>query len=267
MSAVLEHGAVGWDDRRTVRYYKAFCRRHSRYRKANAMLAAHSDLRGGQCVLDLAAGLGHTAEAILPYLDDMGRILCVEPAAAMRTAGARRLSDPRICWKAACPATGRFDRIVCGAAFWQLRPLEVTCRQLAGLLAPGGALCFNVPALYLGVPDEPGGGQDPWLLQLPARLAEEHALADAAIEPLPDPDEMEALLMEAGLRPKRWAYRLRITQDAYRDWLKIPVLTNGLLPDLDPDQRARRLDQAFQTVDAASWRWERWLGWIAWAPK
>jgi hypothetical protein len=75
---------------------------------------------------------------------------------------------------------------------------------------------------------------------------------------------LERLLEEAGLRAERWSFRIRLTQEAYSDWLKIPVLTNNLLGGIDPDERARAIDAAFTRIDPRSWRWERWSGWTAW---
>lgn len=257
---------IGWDDPRTVRYYEAFCARHPRYREANRVLIERAVLAPGQRVLDVAAGTGRTAEAALPWLHRQGRIVCVEPAAAMRAVGQGRLADRRVTWTDRLPEPpARFDRILCGAAIWQLAPLGETFRRLAALLEPDGALCFNVPSLYLGEPDEPGAGRDPFLLDLPALLATDRAAAAPAVEPLPDAAGMDALLAAAGLRPRRATMRFRLTQEAYRDWLKIPLMTNFLLPDLDPDERARLIDEAFARVDAASWRREAWAVWTAWA--
>jgi len=257
---------IGWDDPRTARYYEAFCARHPRYLEANAALVERAALAPGQRVLDVAAGTGGTAEAALPWLHRQGTILCVEPAVAMRARGVARVRDRRVTWPARLPEPpARFDRILCGAAIWQLVPLGTTLARLAVLLAPGGALCFNVPSLYLGQPDEPGGGRDPHLLELPALLGEGRVAEAPAGERLPDADGLDAMLAEAGLRPRRSAARFRLTQAAYRDWLKIPLMTNFLLPDLDPDARARRIDAAYARADAESWRWEAWTIWTAWA--
>ncbi len=108
---------IGWDAPRTAWHYEDFCRRHERYREANAALVAHAALGPGQRVMDVAAGTGRTAEMVLPLLGGCGSILCLEPAAAKRAAGQTRLSGPRIHWTAAWPEDGeRFSRILCGAA-------------------------------------------------------------------------------------------------------------------------------------------------------
>jgi len=183
----------------------------------------------------------------------------------MRATGRNRLRDKRVSWSSKWPpSSARFDRILCGAAIWQLRPLADTFERAAHLLKPGGALCFNVPALYLGIPDEPGGGQDPRLLALPALLADGRLADDEPCEPLPSVETIETSLGQQGWISVRWEGTYRFTQEAYRDWMKIPVLTDTLLAGTDPQERARTLDELFQELDAKSWKREHWIGWTAW---
>jgi SAM-dependent methyltransferase len=259
----------GWDDPETAHYYERFCDQHSRYDRANVALLRHARLKPGLRILDFAAGTGRTAEAALPFIGD-GTVICVEPALAMREAGRKRLTDPRVVWREALPEeAARYDRILCGAALWQITPLSQIIQRLAVLLSPTGELIFNIPALYLGLPDPPGGGDDPALLMLPAAIAEDNPDGVTrpeqaqSIEALPDMAAIDQLLLEAGLSAERWSYRARFTQASYRDWLKIPVLSNHLLPGLDADSRAKRIDSAYRRVDEASRRWEHWCGWTA----
>src|SRR5262245_43528497 len=150
---------IGWNHPDTAYYYEAFCAAHPRYRVANESLAWHADIAPAHRVLDVGAGIGDTSEAILPWLSDAGRVIAFEPAEAMRRIGQRRVRDPRVLWVDALPE-GPFDRILCGAAIWQMLPLEATLRRLSNLLAYEGTFCFNIPSLYLGEPDDPGGGED-----------------------------------------------------------------------------------------------------------
>ena len=255
-----------WDQTATARSYEAFCGRHGRYREANQELAAHASIGPGQRVLDVAAGTGRTAEALLPNLGPDGRVFCFEPARAMGRAGARRLRDRRVRWLAEWPDSGTFDRIVCGAGIWQLLPLAETFARLADRLRSSGALSFNIPALYLGIPDQPGAGRDPLLQELAARVTDGRTPTAGRSEPLGGPDTIDAQLREAGLIPTRWSFEIRLTQAAYRDWLKVPPMTSGWLGGLTPEQRTERIDRAYAAVDRESWRWERWLGWTAWKP-
>ena len=254
----------GWDHPQTAAYYEAFCRAHSRYRAANAALIRHARIEPAHRVLDLAAGTGRTAEAALEKLGASGRIVCVEPSPAMRAEGMRRISGTRVRWAATLDqADGRFHRILCGAAIWQMEPVPETLRTLTALLHPGGALCFNIPALYLLEPDEPGGGSDPLLLALPVLLMRS---AESTPGQGSAPLSIPAWLRAAGLRARSWRFRVRLTQDAYASWLKIPVLTERLFGGLAADERAHRIDAALDSVDRSSWKWERWKGWTAWKP-
>jgi SAM-dependent methyltransferase len=259
----------GWEDPETAYYYEAFCATRSRYAQANAALIAHAHIEPGMRLLDLGAGTGRTTEEALPYLGVGGTVLCVEPSAAMRTAGIRRLGDPRVAWRPALPdANGVFDRILCGAAIWQMHPLADTFHALAGLLRPSGALCFTIPASHLLEPDEPGGGSDPWLLSLPALLMEPSVYSPEAERAQAYPS-LNLPAVSSGLntvfqRVESWSFRVRLTQEDYAQWLKIPVVTERLLGGLRPAERARRIDAALSGVDRASWKWEGWRGWTAW---
>ncbi|MGH7618911.1 MAG: methyltransferase domain-containing protein [Gemmatimonadaceae bacterium] len=257
--------AIGWDDARTARAYERFCRRHSRYRLANEALVVHAALADGHRVLDVAAGTGRTAEAALKLIGSRGTIVCVEPATAMRDAGATRIRDPRVEWTAALPPAGTFDRVLCGAAIWQMFPLDAALERLGSLLAPSGALAFNIPAAYLLEPDRGGGGRDPFLLALAASIRQSPKLASHAIPSFtPTAADVERMLAAAGFRAERWSFDVRLTQSAYRDWLKIPPVSEGLFAGVDPEERARRLDDAYRRADRRSWKWERWTGWTAW---
>jgi len=258
----------GWDDPETVMYYEAFCRGQSRYLEANRALIAYAHLAPRMRALDLAAGTGRTVEIALPHLGEDGRVLCVEPSAAMRAEGMRRVTDARVEWSDVLPDVEEtFDRILCSAAIWQFESLAETFGSLARLLRPGGALCFNIPALYLLEPDEPGGGSDPLLLSLPSALM---ALDGSGAVEEPSSNEslgnaaINAWLSSAGLRAESWCFRVRLTQDAYADWLKMPVVNRRLPGGLSPRARAARIDETLQLLDRSSWKWERWRGWTAW---
>lgn len=243
---------TSWDHPDTVRYYEAFNRRHTRYRTANRALVRHAQLRPGMRVLDFAAGTGGTAAAALAVLGADGRVDCVEPAQAMRVAGMQKF-DARVRWFADLESAGTgYDRILCGAAIWQVPNVAACIRALAERLAPGGALCFDMPAAYAGEPDPPGRGRDPLLTELTGALARLRAGGEPpAVAPvtLASREDLTAVLRACGLVPCSWRFTSRLTQRAHRDWLKIPVLTDRLLGSLDADQRAAAIDSAAACAD------------------
>jgi len=267
---------IGWDDPSTAERYEHFCRRHTRYQRANHALVREAAIVPGLRVLDFGAGSGRTASAVLRRLGDAGTVVCVEPAAAMRAVGRRRLHDSRVTWRADLPTPSThdetFDRVLAGAVIWQLDSLDDWIQRLTSLLRPGGALVFDVPALYLGEPDEPGGGDDPLLLDLMMRLVSEnpqHGPRRDSLEPQASTwchrtEDIEDALCRAGLQYRAWEFSYRLTQTAYAQWLLIPVTTAQLFAGVDAAERDRRIEHALSMVDTHSFKWERWRGWTAW---
>ena len=88
-----------------------------------------------------------------------------------------------------------------------------------------------------------------------ARLAKGRAPRAEASFAAPTLERILAAL--SPLRATTRPFTHRQTAEEYRDWLKIPVLTDALLPDLSPDERARRIDAAFAGLRAE--REETWI--------
>lgn len=252
--------------------------RGGRYGRANLELVRHAALEPGMQVLDVGAGLGGTARAVLEELGPRGRVVCVEPSLPMRRRGRQGLVDPRVRWCAGLPEgeTG-FDRVTCGAALWQLRPLAGVVRGLAARLRPGGALVFTIPSLVLGEGDGEGGGGDPWFGEFLGELGERggavrSGTATPKMPDLPDPDGLESVLRAAGLEPDGWEFRYRLTRSEYAAWLELPPVNHGLLSEVPPEERASLVERALAAVESRDraagvdepWRWERWRGWTAW---
>lgn len=248
----------GWDHPLTARRYQAFSQRPTRYRFANQALASFAELDEAKNVLDFAAGLGHTAEAVLEKAPADTRVSCIEPAAAMRDAGQRRLKHARVRWAAELPETGSFDRIVCGAAIWLIDDWGGTLERLRALGSERALLCFTIPSLYLGVADRAGGGDDPLLTALWSELARGRAPVSELSRPPPSERELVTLLHAHGFLPVIERLEYRLTQRELRDWTKIPSVTDALFPDLDAEARDRQIDAAFARIDPSSYRFEGW---------
>ena len=112
--------------------------------------------------------------------------------------------------------------------------------------------------------DPPGGGRDPYLLELAGKLSAGRVPRAVVAEPIPRANEIDALLAAAGFNGARWGFRAMLTQPALRDWMKIPPLTGALFDGLPADERAALIEAAYAQCDPESWRWEIWSGWTAW---
>lgn len=253
-----------WDDEDVARYYEAFCTQHDRYERANEDLISRAAIVPGCRVLDFAAGQGGTTVAALRHLGDRDIVTCVEPAASMREISVDRICQHRTRWLSELPEREEYDRVVCGAAIWMIEPIEEILRTLSDMIAPGGLLAFNIPASYLGIPDEPGGGEDPYLTALPAMLAQlELGLPELDVPDSRTPCEITKMLEGFDLTVQTWETRYRLNQSAYRDWFKIPIVNQTLLGKVPANRRPHLIDWAYDRIDQASWRWESWVGWCA----
>lgn len=255
-----------WNCAAAARLYDAFNLNHDRYRLASEYLVQQTRLRDDVRVLDFGAGTGVTAQAALRMLGPAGQVVCLEPAAAMRAVGVANVDDSRVQWVESLCDAERFACVLCSATIWQIEPFEAAIDQLASRVAAGGTLSFNVPAAYLGQPDEPGEGSDPYLLGLPTLLADPSRRSGAQPMNLPVADEVDVLLAQRFASVSRWSQATRLDHPAFRDWMKLPVINEPFFPGVAIDERVRQIDAAFERCDPGSWRWETWLGWTARLP-
>ena len=256
-----------WDSARAAELYDEFNRRHDRYSAASAYLVEQSPLANAAHVLDFGAGTGVTAQAALVTLRSDARLVCFEPAEAMRAVGRANVQDSRVQWVSELSDTEQFDCVLCSATIWQIEPLEDALDQLVSRVAPGGAMSFNIPAAYLGEADEPGEGTDPYLVELISELVDPNRRSAQAAMDLPQPEEVDCLLQSRFASVRRWSQPTRLQQATFRDWMKLPIINEPFFEGVPIEERARRVDAAFERCDAQSWRWETWLGWTATHPK
>lgn len=248
-----------WNHPVTAERYRLFTDRHDRYGAAARALAEAAAIGPGHLVLDVAAGIGCTALACLERLGEDDVVVAVEASGAMRQEGERRTRGRRITWRSAPPEGQQFDRVICGAAIWALGPVSEVIGGMSNLVAPEGTLAVSLPAAYLGEADEPGGGTDPHLTALPAALAELDLgnPPGAELAPLSDTSLAQAF-RENGFSMARSDTRLRLTQQAYLDWMALPPVNDTLLGQVRPEDRPAFLARIAEDLDMSSWRWERW---------
>lgn len=248
-----------WNHPVTAERYRLFTERHDRYRAAARALAEVAAIGPGHRVLDVAAGIGCTALACLERLGEDDVVVSVEASGAMRQEGERRTRGRRIAWRSVPPEGQKFDRVICSAAIWALGPVSEVIGGMSNLVAPGGTLAVSLPAAYLGEADEPGGGTDPRLTALPSALAELDLGIPPGAAPPPFSDtSLTQAFRENGFSMVRSDTRLKLTQQAYLDWMALPPVNETLLGQIPPEDRPALLSRLAGDLDMSSWRWETW---------
>lgn len=151
MAAAPPPHASPWAGWWNAEVYDAFSREHRIYRALNWKLVALARIGSARRVLDLACGAGATARACLERLPARGELVGVDASEAMVEVARTRVRDPRARFVVApasgfeAAVSGRFDRAVCNAAFWQFPDRRAVLAALARRLDEGALFVFNVP--------------------------------------------------------------------------------------------------------------------------
>ncbi len=263
---------AGWINAET---YDRFVREQPIYRWLNRRLVALAGVAGARRVLDLACGTGATADACLAVLPPDGEVVGVDAAPAMVEVARARVADRRARFAVAAasevaetvaglgldplPAGGTFDRAVSNAAFWQFPDPAAVLAAVAGLLAPGGLLAFNVPASRLA--GEPAQVH-PFQVAL-SRAVAARGGGEAAREQV-EHAAVRGALAAAGFEVaavERHVYRSR--QGELMELMEIPAMLRRAAPGLSAGDALDALAQARRGTDPAQPVEVPWIFWLA----
>jgi len=140
-----------WDSWLNAEIYDRFVREQPIYGWLNRTLVELAQVAGVERILDLACGTGATTIACLGAMDADAEIVAIDASQAMIRVARANVVDPRARFEtmAASEADrleGRFQRVLCCAAFWQFPSAAAVFRALEPRTGAGARLVFNVPA-------------------------------------------------------------------------------------------------------------------------
>lgn len=241
-----------WKSRINAEIYDSFIREGRIYDWLNERIVGLADLPGADRILDLACGTGATTLACLPAMDPRASIVGIDASAEMVSVARANVHDPRARFEVGSAAEadrlgGRFDRVICNAAFWQFPAARAVFEALSRVTGPRAGLAFNVPA------DRVSGEPvtiHPFQVSL-IRSIEEAKGSSLDISPATvDLANLEADGAEHGFelkRIERLSYRGR--QGELMELMSIPAMIEPLTPELDPAGRRSVLKRAFEQSD------------------
>lgn len=252
----------GWDN---AEIYDRFVREHRIYRRLNQRLVELAALAPARRVLDVGCGTGATALACLRVLDVDAELVGVDASQEMVEVARANILDPRASFVVAPAAavarsvSGRFDRVVCNAAFWQFPVPAAALGAMAAVTGAGALAVLNVPA------ERVLGGRAP---VHPFQVALARAIEDRTGRSLPapvrlDPARVDADAGEAGFRVReRVEFVYRGAQSELVELMSIPAMIGPLVAGLAPDAVEDLLAECASRVDPDEPVEVPWLYWV-----
>ncbi len=252
----------GWENPDTADKYHQYARQYRLYQETSRDLVDFSRLASGMTAIDLACGTGVTTEAILDVLDDTGRVFAVDKSPAMLSIARQQIRAMQVVFLEAAAdqidgmIEGEVDRVLCNSAFWQLG-MDKTLEAIRRVLVADGYFAFNFPAQYYRLPETPKSPEEgPSLGQIMLEIAvQEYGLQpydrtpQVLWRPL-DFGTVEAMLKRNGFELSHYVVKnYQQSADALYELNRIPVMTEGLLPDLNYEKRLEILEKAYQRLD------------------
>ena len=231
-----------WNDWRGAEAYREYVEAFPLYPALNHRLARLADLERADRVLDVGCGTGTTAAACLDLLPETATLVGIDGAAAMIEIA--RVSDPRATFLQVNtddlpgPVAGRFDRIVCNAAFWLLPRTGRVLSALWERARRGARLVFNLPAQRM---ESVAAAPDPFQWELGTALIDHLGEGRLPLDlPLFSLEGIERALAGAGFRlesTETYVYRGR--QEELIELMLLPAMTARLAPELSWAERRR----------------------------
>jgi ubiquinone/menaquinone biosynthesis C-methylase UbiE len=261
----------GWSSAATAGAYAAFCQEHDMYAATSRDLVELAKASGADCVLDLACGTGQTTRTVLDALGPEGKVHAVDSSSEMLALAREIVVDERVDWHDS-PAESvdgivdSVDAAVCNSAIWQT-DMPATFRAVHAVLRPGGRFVANIGRQFLVMPftEEELNPRAASLFDLM------QAIAVLEFGHVPRPtrargftiDAVVAMMRDAGfdvVDTPELTYEDSV--DRQHAWLRIPVFTERLFPDLDVEQRLAIVDRAYERVKPHSTT-ARWVAFVA----
>lgn len=241
-----------WSSWINAEIYDRFVRERSIYGWLNERLVELARISTARRILDLGCGTGATTLSCLPRMPREAEIVGIDASEPMVRVARDNVLDPRASFEVGAAAEvdrlgGRFDRVVCNAAFWQFPAAAPVFRALARTTLPGARFVFSVPAER--VESEPSTIH-PFQVALMQEIERER---DGPLDVAPvtvDPATLERQAADQGFEraaAERHVYAAR--QAELIELMTIPAMSQPVMPGLSEARRERVLQRAARRVD------------------
>lgn len=248
----------------TAKKYDNYAAKYPLYKKTSQFLVKISDIRKGMSIVDLACGTGVTTTEILKKLGTSGKIINIDLSKEMLGIARKKNKQKNVSF-VQLPAEDistmikeKIDLVLCNSAFWQM-DMNKTLLGIKKILKNDGKFIFNLPSQHF-------------------KFSKKYR--DVSLSPI----MQEIAIKEYGLKPKNrklkhldfktvdkiiknnsfkiiFCKTLKLNQtakDVY-EFLKIPVMTERILPNIDYLERMKILDRAYKQINKSKKLQINWL--------
>jgi len=236
-----------WRSWLNAEIYDRFVRERPIYGWLNRILVETADVAHGRRVLDLGCGTGATTLACLREIGATAEVIGIDASEEMVQVARANVHDPRAAFEVLPAAEadrlpGKFDRVVCNAAFWQFPAPGAVIGTLSRCSEDGALFAFNVPAeRVLGEVAAVHPYQITLMREIEGETGERFGGSPARL----DPAALEKTGAEHGFAMRRIERRVyEARQDELMELMSIPAMIEPLTPGLSPERRDELLDRA-----------------------
>jgi len=237
--------SIKWD-KLTAKKYEQYARKYPMYRKTSQLLVKLANIEKGMTVIDLCCGTGIATKEILKKIGTSGKVIGVDSSKEMLAIAKKKFRQKNAFFIQSSEEEidkkmkEKADIVLCNSAFWQMygnKALET----ISNILKDDGKFAFNLPNQIYNI-DSFLAPEKSSIISIMRKIRLEKMLASNFFK----------IIYCKALKFRRTA------KDKY-EFLKIPIMTKRMFPNLDYSERLKILNKAYRTVSKSRESNDKWI--------
>ncbi len=244
----------------TAEKYDYYARKYPTYKKTSKFLVKLAKIKKGTIIIDLACGTGITTKEILEKTGSFGKVIGVDLSKEMLNIAKKKIKQKNVSFIHS-PAEEidrvikeKVDLILCNSAFF-IMDMDKTLKSIRRVLRDGGMFIFNLSEQYHKFPKK-------LKINLHFPIILKMAMQKIVVEKYKykiksekeeigflNSKTINKVLKNNSFKIDYYkTLKLKRTPKDFYEFLKIPLMTRGMFPNLDYSERMEILDMAYKKV-------------------
>lgn len=206
------------------------------YRKTSQFLVKLAEIKKGMVIVDLCCGTGIATKEILKKIGTSGKVIGVDSSKEMLVIAKKKFKQKNVSFIQTSEEEivkiikEKVDVVLCNSAFWQMNG-DKALKTINSILKGDGKFAFNLPNQIYNI-DSFLSPEKSSIISIMRKIRLEKMLASNFFK----------IISCKALKFRRTA------KDKY-EFLKIPIMTKRMFPNLDYSERLKILNKAYRTVN------------------